>query len=640
MADTKKIIRQINTGTETYDISALYLRDTNGVDHSYEDIQGKYDELVDIAQGAIDTYVIPTSKQGIEGNIVGSEKHTIDDIDVATLVSLVVPENKSGKFKVGDIILMEAESTDGKKAFDRWVSWVSEDGKNVKLTVLESQVAKHHHELTITPQTSKAYVGIKASSYTTTLATVDTATNVVYGASGNVMTGVSYGNSGAATTDLKITNVSGNTSVSHTHTIDSHDHSFNPSTLVSDTANVYTHLDTGTYTPHTHGTENVASVQTLDSASKFTYATGGFATMVSDKEFLVSLKDSGSINTGDASLTTDSNQSGLESNEVKTGTGVSVTDSVKTTSSGAHTHTVTVNTGNNVVTSVSVAPNVVTSVVYTPGNVQANVVTGISTEDVTVATSWGDAPTSSFVKSWSCIVTDGVLSFTTSSDSAVTSATKVSSSKSVKVVKTVSSDTQSNATCVVTSGVQSSSKSSVTLTATVSEAGGHQHGFSHTHTLPAHTHSVASHSHTYVKTIASEKFSAIRSFTLSTDTYTPHTHTSVSVAGVKSNGDQLTYVTTTASSAKVDVVKSLKTSARVSGENLTMSSEYIGITGTITMPQLVPSTSALSTLLSTKSIVPAKTADEQAIKSIEFNTGDFVTSVSGYTKENIGGTHN
>ena len=649
MADTNLIIKKINTGTSTYDIAAQYLTDASGnyityasihdeIDSVQNDLKDKYDDLVGIAQGVIDTYVIPTTKQTINGAIVGSEKHTTDEITVDTLASLVVPENKSGKFKVGDIILMEAESTDGKKAFDRWVSWVSEDGKKVKLTVLESQVAKHYHALTLTPQTSKAYVSIKASDYTTTLATVDTETNVVYGASGSVMTGVGYANDGGATTTLKITNASGNTSVSHAHTIDAHKHSFDPSTLVSDTANVYTHLDTDEYTPHTHGTVSVASVQSDDTASKFTYATGAISD-IDDQEFLINVKDSDAT-TDASSPKTGNNEGGAETNGVKTGTGVTVGDTVKTTSSGTHSHTVTVETGNNVVTSVDYAPNVVTSVVYTDGSVQTKVVTGVSTDNVTVVTSWGAAPTSSFVTSWSCSVTDGVLSFNPQTGNAVTSATTVSTSKSVKVVNTISSDTQSNATCVVTSATQSASKGSVTLTATVSEAGGHQHGFSHTHTLPTHTHTVNSHTHGYAKTIASQKAKAITSFTLGTNSYTPHKHTSVSVADVESNGSAFTYVTTTASSAKVNVVKSLKSSATVSDANLTMSSEYIGITGTITMPELVPSTSALSTLLLTKSIVPAKTASEQAIKSIEFDSKDFVTSVSGYTNENIGGTYN
>ena len=165
MADTTNlIIKQINTGTSTYDIAAQYLTDASGnyvtyasihdeIDSVQNDLNDKYDELVDIAQGVIDTYVIPTGEGTDYNNIVGSDDHTTDEISVDTLLSLVVPGNPSGKFKVGDIILMEAESTDGEKAFDRWVSWVSNDGKKVKLTVLESQVAKHHHELTITPQT-------------------------------------------------------------------------------------------------------------------------------------------------------------------------------------------------------------------------------------------------------------------------------------------------------------------------------------------------------------------------------------------------------------------------------------------------------------------------------------------------------
>jgi hypothetical protein len=635
MSDTNLIIKQINTGTSTYDIAARYLTDESG---NYITYASMYNDLVDIAHGVIDTYVIPTSKQGINGGIVGSEKHTTDEILVATLASLVVPENQSGTFKVGDIILMEAQSTDGKKAFDRWVSWVSSDGKKVKLTVLESQVAKHYHELTLTPQTSEAYVSIKTSTYTTTLATVDTATSVVYGASGSVMTGVSYADSGNATTSLTITNTSGNTSVSHSHTIDSHGHTFNPSTLVSDTANVYTNLSTDTYTPHTHKSVDVASVQTDDTESIFTYATGAITDIEDDTEFLISVKGSDSYTLA-SSPETGNNNGGTETYGVKTG--VTVTSSVNTTSSGTHTHTATVATGNNVVTSVTYAPKVVTSISYTSGNVQTEVVTGVTTSNVTVVTSWGAAPTSSFVSSWSCSVSNGVLSFTALSGNAVTSATKVSGSDRVKVVNTISSASQSNATCSVSDTTQSASKSSVTLTVTVSEAGAHEHGFSHTHTLPTHTHTVNSHTHGYVKTIASQKAKAITSFSLVTSSYTPHKHTPVSVADVESNVSAFTYVITTSSTSNVDVVKSLKTSATVNNSSLTMSSEYIGIAGSIRMPDLVPAKSALSTLLSTKQIIPAKTAtsDEQAIRSIEFNKGDFVTSVTGYTKTNVGGTH-
>lgn len=616
MADTNnKIIRQISTdSSSTYDIAAKYLTDASGnyltyasihdeIDSVQNDLNDKYDELVGIAQGVIDTYVIPTSNQDIEGDIVGSDLHTTDEISVATLLSLVVPENKSGKFKVGDIILMEAESTDGKKAFDRWVSWVSEDGVQVKLTVLESQVAKHYHEVdTITDvsrtiSSAKALTSATPTPTTATMATVGTEVeNVLTGGSGYVVTNIGWDkNDGSCDHNLTIelSTTSSSDAVGHTHTVNSHSHtvSFTPTAIVSQNVSAYTLLSTSTYTPHTHTIVSAAGLPSNDTAIEYVYQGGKTETFIKE---LKEISESTGVNA--SGLVTKQNSDGVKTSEQTSED--SIGTAVLTTSSGSHTHSLSAETA-KVITSAIVATKVLTSVAvdFEP-NIATNVVT-----------------------SWICSVSDGVLNFNSSS----------------------TTQDKGNVTVTTDSFSQSVSYASAAVTGTAKSNGAHSHGFSHTHTIPSHTHDIEEHTHTYIKTIVSTSGSAYTS--LSTSSYTPHKHDiNVNAANVMTSdtSSEFTYVY---DGMTTDVVQTLKSSSfdgfTVSESNPNTSTVYQKITGDIAAPAITFS----SKLLSTVNIIPAKDSEEKPIRSITYDSTNFLTDVtittsSGTinTKINSGGT--
>lgn len=546
--------------------------------HTFAEIEG-------MVHGGVETYVIPTSKSSVSGysTIVNATGNTVTT--TKTVLNNLTGGQENGGYKLGDVILME-DTSDGTKVFDRWVSKV--DGENITLAVLETQVATHHHKLNA--PTSKALTGISTSS-TVTLTAVGSSVNVLTSAKGTFVTSVDYADDGKNTLTLTSDSVGG---LGHTHSIDGHTHSvtFNPTTtLVSRSIKAYTTLSTSSHTPHTHTTASVASVPT--NASKITYATG--VSKVSG-EYVINLTDSENINTGGASLTTNANTTSLStSTQVSTD---AIGDIVKTTSSGSHTHNVTTTTDASVVTGVTVAASVVTSV-------------KISHTKPTVATT--------VVTGWSCSVDDsGILSFTTTST-------------------TQSAGTA--ATIEAPRSAQSYTSAKVTATGTAASAGAHQHGFSHIHAIPSHTHGIASHTHTYVKSIVSQV--GTPTVTLTTNSHTPHTHTSVAVIGSSTPDNPITYVYSGLSTSVVrDLVSSDKTFTTTS-TSLTTDTKYVKLDGEIEFPGLSAPTGSVAT--SSKNITPAVAGTETALKSISFNSSNFVTSVEGAengaikTSPNVGG---
>lgn len=612
MADLtgKNIIRQINANEKNYDIVAKYL---NGSTGDYD-----LDDILSLVQGVVDTYVIKTQSNPTSDYtaVVKSENSTINTTTVKlnTLVG-----RTSGSFKVGDIILME-ETSDGKKIFDRWVSKVEADGK-ITLSVLETQVATHHH--TIGTSTSSALIGVSASTQTATIPVVGPAVNVVTGVTGTFVTSVSF--VGGSDT-LTLTSNSGDGSVEHSHSIAEHTHtvSIKPSEFVGGTADVYTSLASKSYTPHTHTTSTVAGAHV--DGSEFKYIDGG-----NTDTFIKTLTDSNET-TGEKSLTTESNSAGLTTSTQVSGNKTG--DAVLTTSSGAHNHTATVKTGSNVVTSVSLAAKVVTSVSYSAGTVQSKVITDVTTTSATVATSWGAAPTSDFLKSCAFTVNSvGVLSLDGSTGTAVTSATKVSSSSSVNVVNTVSSGSQTASSLSAPRADQNSAKSDVALSITIDNAGAHTHGFTHTHTIDSHTHNIAAHTHTYAKSIANETGDAYT--TLTSAKYKPHTHTNTTVAATAAASTAFTYVT---GGSTTNVVSNLLSSDKVyttTGSALTTDTKYVKLEGDIVFPGLDVDTGTVTP--TTSSITPAAAGTEKAIKTITFSSASFVTGLDSKTSTNIGG---
>ena len=610
MADDLVTIKKIRTAAGDHLIDATYLGG-----HTFDQIQG-------MVHGVIDTYVIPASNSTQPGysSVVDSDANELPT-KKSILNGLVTPANASGKYKLGDVILIGA-SSDGTKKFDRWVSAV--DGDDVTLSVLETKVAKHHHTLGVTTSKEKALTGATPTLTTNAIPKVGTAVTVLTGTSGEVITSVSL--SGGSNT-LAIATATSADGVGHSHTVNSHNHTvkFTPSTLVSQTVSAYTSLTSANYIPHTHGTTSVAGVHV--DASKITYATGAGST----ETFIKTLTDSSAINTGDKSLTTGANTTGL-STSTQTSSDTIGSD-VLTLSGGAHIHTVTTTTTENVVKSVNLAGNVTTSVKlsYTAPTVQASVVTAVTYTSTNAVSSVNLTGTTTFFSSCS-VDTAGVLSFGTGTVG-VSYATKTVAST---VTPTTKSQSAGSATLTATSTTQTYTSGTVGASGTAASAGAHQHGFSHTHAIPAHTHGVAAHNHTYVKTVASTTGNAYTSLT--TASYTPHTHTNATVVGSTTNGTAFKYVTGGSTTSVVGNLKDVEQSYTSTNSAPGTDTKYYKLSGDITFPGLTLGKKTLSTT----TVTPAVAGDEKPIKSITYtSSNNFVTGVtvnnSGKTSTNIGG---
>lgn len=614
MADDIIKIKQIRTGAGVHEIDAKYWGG-----YQFSDLEG-------ILHGVVSTYVISKSNGEPSEDykdVVYSTESLLENIDKDTLSSLI--GDTTIVFKLGDIILME-ETSDGTKVFDRWVSAIN--GDKITLAVLETQVATHHHTIDITADTNTAYTSVSKQTPTSkTMATVGTAVDVITGVenvdeneNGDFVKSVTFSNVSSGGWDFTITNVSTSASgaVAHSHTVNI------PKTVVSETVNVITNLSTSSYTTHKHSSEEVAGK--VSSSSTINYVTGA-----SDfGQFLTNVGTETVTTTGNTLTVTDANTSGTTSTQVS---GELTGDSVKTTSNGGHTHTVSVTTGENVVTSATVAPSVITSINFVPGNVQSNVVTSVTTENITVATSWQNADTDSFVKTWECNVdASGILSFTATSANAVTSATTLTSSSSVKVIETVTSDSQTNSSLTPTSFNQEVKNENITLSGYAETSGSHTHGFTHTHTIGEHTHSIGEHTHTYVKTVVSDSHfaNAITSLSTASDTWHTHASTVISVAAEAKDEETITYVY---GGDKAEVVKTLTSSS----ESISTDTVYQKVDGDIEFPGL----DIVYKKFKKDSIIPAESTNETPIVSIEFTKGDFVTSVTSgtiKTSENKGGS--
>ena len=608
-------IKKIRTAAGDHLIDATYLGG-----HTFEQIES-------MVHGGVETYVIPSSKSSVSGytTIVDSTESTLTT--TKTVLDSLTDGQANGGYKLGDVILMEATS-DGKKVFDRWVSNVN--GDTITLAVLETQVAKHHHTVGVTTSKAKALTSATPTTTTNAIPTVGSAVTVLTGTSGEVITSVVHDDEGGH--DLAIATATSADGIGHSHTVKTHSHDvkFTPNTLVSQNVAAYTSLTSANYTPHTHTNTTVAGAHV--DGSKFTYATGGGST----DTFIKTLTDSSSTtNTGGRELTTNANTAGLTtSTQASTDT---VGSTVLTLSNGAHTHTVTTTTTSNVVTDVTLAGNVTTSAKlnYTAPTVQTSVVTGLTYTSAKVVYSASLTGTTTFMSTWSASVDDsGVLSFATSTATVGISApTKTMASK---ITVTTKSQSAGSASLTTTSATQTYTSGKVDASGSAASAGSHQHGFSHTHAIPSHTHGVASHTHTYVKTVASTTGSAYTS--LSTSSYTPHTHTNATVAGAHSNGSSFKYLT---GGSTTDVVRNLK-DVEQSYTSTTSSpgtdTKYYKLSGDITFPGLTLGKKTLSTT----TVTPAVAGTEKPIKSITYgSSSNFVTSVTvdngGKTSTNIGG---
>lgn len=612
MADKLVTIKKIRTAAGDHEIDAKLW---DG--HSFS-------EITNLVHGVVDTYVIPAQTTGTSDYkaIVESSAAQVTTT-VSKLGALTgTPAEQWDKFGVGDIILMGATS-DGTVNFDRWISSVS--GDSITLDVLETQVATHHH--TINSNTGSAYVGQNPTYTTNAIPTVGGPVKVLAGKDADltVMTSVEYDEDGTHT--LELSSDSGDGSVSHSHTVDSHSHaiSFNPNDLVKDTADVYTTLSKGTYVPFNASKIDVAGAHTDDNT--LTYATGNGNT----DTFVKDLKDVDAT-TGGQQLTTGTNADGLTTSAQTSGD--SVGDEVKTTSAPTHTHTVSAVTTSDVVTSVTLAEKVITGIEYSAPSVQIDVVTEVTSTDVDVI-SKVNPKTSSVITSaeWLCEVNeDGILSFDWSKNTGTVVASIETETASVSSNVFGKTEKQSAGSLKSTDFEQTCESGKVTSTATTSADGSHTHGFSHTHTIPSHTHTIAAHTHTYKKSAINETGEAYNYLT--TTTYTPHTHENVTVVeNVVDGNSAFEYYY---GGLKTSVVKDLKdtehtyTSTSVAPATDT---KYVKLSGEIKCPGLKPTYATLSTT----TVTPAVAGSEKPIASIEFTSGNFVNSVDIKTSANIGG---
>lgn len=618
MADNNLFrIKKIKVGENLHEIDATYLSG-----YTFEQIQN-------MVQGVSGTFVISVAKKSVDGyeSVVYSSDSTVN----TTTSVLNALTGNTESYKVGDIILME-EVSDGEKIFDRWVSYV--DGESVTLAVLETQVAKHHHEIKST--TGSALVGYQES--TIVVPTVGEAVTVLTGAAGDVITSFdaeTYNKTGSH--DLTLVSATSNDedALGHSHNIASHEHSvtFNPHNFVGDDGrvSVITVLSTDKFTSHTHGTETVAGTYTEVSA--LTYANGSGETV----EFIKTLVDSAefSTTTSSSAFRSGVNDDGLTTVEQTIDDQDSIGDLVKTTTAESHVHNVEGQTTTNVITEVSLAENVITSVVlsYVGPTIESTVVTSVAPTYISVVSSVVATPsTASFFNSCS-VDAEGVLSFNAAD--AVTDVTVSASLVTVVSDVAVSSGSQydGSTSISVVSFVQTFASGTVDVSGTAIESGAHTHGFSHTHTIPSHTHEIGAHTHNYVKTVASEKANAYIS--LSTSNYVPHTHGSnVSVAGIMTDEENITYVTGGSTTSVVkDLVNNDFSYETTGGNAMVTDTNYAKVDGVITFPTL----SFGKTTLSSTSVTPAVATDRTAVAGITFTSGNFVTGVSDVTGVNIGG---
>lgn len=610
---TNTNIKQIRVGENLHDIDAKFW---DG--HSFT-------EITNLVHGVVETYVIPaqTSNKTNDYKAIVEASSAQVTTTASKLGALTgTPAENWDKFGVGDIVLMGATS-DGKVNFDRWISSADANG-NITLDVLETQVATHHH--TFGTSTGSAITTATPQATTNAIPTVGAAVTVLTGAAGDVVTSVSYGTDASEKGGHTLALQTGTSTdgIGHSHTVNSHTHSvtITPNTLVSSTVDAYTALSTSTHTPHTHTSVNVAAVA-VDDKTPLTYATGNGSTAT----FIKSLKDE-SKTTGSASPSTLDNTTGLSTNDISTDT--------KTTEDGSHNHSLSSAETANVVTSAVVAAKVITNVTATNNtSVASNVITGITYASTKVATGVGRTVTSADYFSGCSVNASGVLEFTATK--ALTDVTVTCTSTHIGSVTSHTSATQSAAapTLTLSSATQTVTSGKVAVSGTISSNGAHKHGFSHTHTIPAHKHTVGSHTHSYNKSVQNETGDAYIS--LSTSTYTPHTHEETTVIAAANNASPFTYVTGGTKTSVVEKLKDSNLTYTTTSSAPTTDSKYIKLTGDIDFPGLKIGTRSLSTT----TVTPAVAGTEKPIASITFGSSNFVTGIttgdSNKTSTNKGG---
>jgi peptidase E len=620
-------IKKINIGGTTYDIEALHFGGRSA---------GDWEDMI---HGVVDTYVIKTEKSSDPdyASVVNSEdaKFKVTKSVLDNLVNNAPTGTGTDTYKVGDIILME-DTSDGKKVFDRWISSIEENG-DIYLSILETQVATHHHEIPAASiSKSKAIVSVRPTytASTDAIAKVGDDKTVVTGVNGTpiVVTSVTGGGSVNSTLSLS----SDSSGLGHSHTVDSHNHSvtLGDGVLVSTRANAYTSLTSVTTTLHNHNDDVTAAGSKTGAVSK-TVVTGGNTTAC-----ITSLKDeSNTTSSNTAGLTTGSNTAGTTTgtNTAALSTGVQVSSSasvdVDTADAGSHSHTVNVETTTNVVKSVDVAGSVITSITFGAGSlptVQGTVVKSVTSVSKTVMTN--ATLNNATITYTSCSISGDVLYFESKDHTVgITPSTTVIST--IGGLSTGGQSAGSLPSLSFTSVGQSFTSGKVSATGSAADAGSHSHGFAHTHTIESHTHSVsahthtiASHTHTYKKSVKDGTANAYTSLTSVTTTLHDH-NDDVTAAGSKISAVSKTVVTggnTTSVIAKLKADAAYDTDAKTPGTD----TKYYKLTGTITHSGYTFTIASLKDLITTDSVTQAAAATTSVLKSITTDSSDFVTNVT------------
>jgi hypothetical protein len=639
MADELVTIKRIKVGNNEHEIDATYLGGKT-YQNIHDEIGAVSDEVSavrSIAQGAIETYVIPSQSSPTQDykSVVRNANNTISTTKtkLTNLIKTIPGHDVNGSFKVGDVILMEEvadpTSTDTTKhqIFDRWISAI--DGENFTLTVLETQVATHHHTISIASKpTASAVVSVGETATVNNMAYAGVEKTVVTGVSStelssgwDFITSVAHSGGSYSISAVSTAPSDDDTYAGHSHTVNSHTHSIsvNPSSsFVSEHVSAYTTLNSAYHIPHSHTNAAVAGPATT--SDSFKYVTGG-----SRENFIKSLKYDTEVSTTSVSLTTDSNAAGVSTDVIGT--------NISTSSSGSHSHSLSSGQTADVVVSAVVADKVITDASITHNvSVAPNVVTSIVYASQKVATGVGRTVTSADFFNSCSVNASGVLSFGVSK--ALTDVTvSVTASTNVGSVTSHSSATQSAGTPSLTlsSVNQTVSVGKVAVSGTTNSKGAHTHTFDHSHTIPTHTHTIANHNHIYKK--AEKDGNGDAYTTLTSDNYTPHTHTSLNVASTSVTGASFKYIT---DGSTTNVVKSLKNSS-------------ISLTTTSAAPStntvyydidiIYPGLSIKGKKLSTDTIKPAVDSGHKVIKSVNPTTDTFVQDITltEKTSENKGG---
>lgn len=197
---------------------------------------------------------------------------------------------------------------------------------------------------------------------------------------------------------------------------------------------------------------------------------------------------------------------------------------------------------------------------------------------------------------------------------ALTSATPTSTTANVATVGTAVSNVLTGESGKVLTNVEYSGNGSYSLKIET----GASTDYGHKHTVASHSHTATFKPSTYVSRTLSAYYS------LASQSYTPHTHSNVTVAGTPTNSSDKTYVTGVSASAQF--IKTLKDSAQTTGAN----------TAALATDDIAADVVTAAAGGHTHSV--SATTTENAIKTVSLQA-NVVTSVKhSYTAPTVAGT--